>query len=144
MPDGQWYWNDKTQNTWSNYTQCYRQPLVMINITDGQANNITLIKVNEKFERFSVSLSFERIQSERQRRMSHGLIVRWTTEMRRSIGITRKGKWCDISCPSRRQTRVMNDAPSIGGASWCLAELGRSVNFQTWMIMNQAGGKMNQ
>lgn len=46
MPNGQWYWNAETDNTWTNYTQCYRNPLVtvLMNISDVQANNATLIK----------------------------------------------------------------------------------------------------
>ncbi|XP_011330475.1 secretin receptor isoform X2 [Ooceraea biroi] len=46
MSSGQWYWNSKTQNTWSNYSQCYPEQLVtvLMNITDMQANNVTLLK----------------------------------------------------------------------------------------------------
>lgn len=48
MPSGQWYINDDTRTMWSNYTQCYQEQLVtvLMNISDAQANNVTLIKVN--------------------------------------------------------------------------------------------------
>ncbi|XP_012235338.1 secretin receptor isoform X2 [Linepithema humile] len=44
MPDGEWYWSDATQSTWSNYSQCYRESLILVNTSDVQANNVTLIK----------------------------------------------------------------------------------------------------
>ncbi|XP_071639443.1 parathyroid hormone/parathyroid hormone-related peptide receptor isoform X2 [Temnothorax longispinosus] len=46
MPNGEWYWNAETHNTWTNYTQCYRDSLVtvLMNMSDAQANNATLIK----------------------------------------------------------------------------------------------------
>jgi len=49
MPNGDWFWNDKTQNSWSNYSQCYvHTSHVLINVTDQVNNNINVIKVNEK------------------------------------------------------------------------------------------------
>ncbi|KAH0953335.1 hypothetical protein HN011_003447 [Eciton burchellii] len=42
MPNGQWYWSNKTQNMWSNYTECCQSSPVMINTTQ-EANN-SLIK----------------------------------------------------------------------------------------------------
>lgn len=49
MSDGQWYLNVETQRTWSNYSQCYGGQMVTIlmNVTDEQANNVTLIKVKK-------------------------------------------------------------------------------------------------
>ncbi|XP_029157363.1 secretin receptor-like isoform X2 [Nylanderia fulva] len=46
MPNGQWYINDDTHKTWSNYSQCYQEQLVtvLVNMSDIQANNVTLIK----------------------------------------------------------------------------------------------------
>ncbi|XP_036148408.1 secretin receptor isoform X2 [Monomorium pharaonis] len=46
MSNGQWYWNAETDSTWSNYSQCYPASMVtvLMNITDMQANNATLIK----------------------------------------------------------------------------------------------------
>ncbi|XP_020282173.1 vasoactive intestinal polypeptide receptor 2-like isoform X2 [Pseudomyrmex gracilis] len=46
MSDGQWFFNVETQSTWSNYTQCYGGQMVTIlmNVTNEQANNVTLIK----------------------------------------------------------------------------------------------------
>ncbi|XP_039302340.1 secretin receptor isoform X2 [Solenopsis invicta] len=43
MPNGEWYWNDKTHSTWSNFSQCFPESMVtVLNITDV-ANNATLI-----------------------------------------------------------------------------------------------------
>jgi len=49
MPNGQWYWNTETNRMWTNYSQCYRSPLVtvLMNVSDVQANNATLIKVKK-------------------------------------------------------------------------------------------------
>lgn len=46
MPSGQWYMNAEIQRTWSNYSQCYQEQMVtvLVNISDIQANNVTLIK----------------------------------------------------------------------------------------------------
>ncbi|KAL6261039.1 hypothetical protein P5V15_008565 [Pogonomyrmex californicus] len=46
MPNGQWFWNVETANAWTNYTQCYQEQLVtvLMNISDVQANNVSLIK----------------------------------------------------------------------------------------------------
>lgn len=46
MPSGQWYVNADTHKMWSNYSQCYQEKLVtvLMNISDVQANNVTLIK----------------------------------------------------------------------------------------------------
>ncbi|XP_071572726.1 secretin receptor isoform X1 [Temnothorax nylanderi] len=46
MPNGEWYWNAETHNTWTNYTQCYRDSLVtvLMNMSDAHPNNATLIK----------------------------------------------------------------------------------------------------
>ncbi|XP_025152949.1 secretin receptor isoform X2 [Harpegnathos saltator] len=46
MPNGEWYFNTVTGITWSNYSQCYREQLVtvLMNISDVQANNVTLIR----------------------------------------------------------------------------------------------------
>ncbi|XP_011881226.1 PREDICTED: glucagon receptor-like isoform X2 [Vollenhovia emeryi] len=44
MPDGQWYWNAETDSTWTNFTQCYRNPLVTVLMNISDANNATLIK----------------------------------------------------------------------------------------------------
>ncbi|XP_046145299.1 secretin receptor-like isoform X3 [Osmia bicornis bicornis] len=46
MPDGQWFWNNGTNSLWSNYSQCYRNPLVtlVMKLPGGQDNNDTLIK----------------------------------------------------------------------------------------------------
>ncbi|XP_025075001.1 secretin receptor-like [Pogonomyrmex barbatus] len=46
MPNGQWFWNVETTNAWTNYTQCYQEQLVtvLMNISDVQANNVSLIK----------------------------------------------------------------------------------------------------
>ncbi|XP_076632428.1 vasoactive intestinal polypeptide receptor 2 isoform X1 [Colletes latitarsis] len=46
MPDGHWFWNNDTNSTWSNYSQCYRNPLVtiVIDLSGGQEHNDTLIK----------------------------------------------------------------------------------------------------
>ncbi|XP_072761769.1 secretin receptor isoform X2 [Anoplolepis gracilipes] len=50
MPNGQWYMNADTR-TWSNYSQCYQDRLftVLVNISDVQANNVTLIKLQKFF-----------------------------------------------------------------------------------------------
>ncbi|GAB1867259.1 Parathyroid hormone/parathyroid hormone-related peptide receptor [Camponotus japonicus] len=44
MPDGQWYVNADTHRMWSNYSQCYQEQFVtvLVNISNVQANNITL------------------------------------------------------------------------------------------------------
>ncbi|CAK9818720.1 Parathyroid hormone/parathyroid hormone-related peptide receptor [Anthophora quadrimaculata] len=46
MPNGQWFWNNGTEDNWSNYTQCYRDSLVtlLIPLPAGQQNNDTLIQ----------------------------------------------------------------------------------------------------
>ncbi|XP_011701344.1 PREDICTED: secretin receptor-like isoform X1 [Wasmannia auropunctata] len=45
MPNGEWYWNVKTDSMWTNYTQCYPESLTfLMNISDVQTNNVTLIK----------------------------------------------------------------------------------------------------
>ncbi|XP_076653365.1 secretin receptor isoform X2 [Halictus rubicundus] len=46
MPDGQWFWNNGTNGTWTNYTQCYKHPLVtlLMELPGGQENNETLTK----------------------------------------------------------------------------------------------------
>ncbi|XP_076397131.1 parathyroid hormone/parathyroid hormone-related peptide receptor isoform X4 [Megachile rotundata] len=46
MCDGQWFWNNETNSSWSNYSQCYRDPLVtlLMELPGGQENNDTLIK----------------------------------------------------------------------------------------------------
>ncbi|XP_053980055.1 parathyroid hormone/parathyroid hormone-related peptide receptor-like isoform X1 [Hylaeus volcanicus] len=45
MPDGQWFWNDATNATWTNYSQCYPDSLVPYVIKDFDSeggNNQTL------------------------------------------------------------------------------------------------------
>ncbi|KYQ56095.1 Parathyroid hormone/parathyroid hormone-related peptide receptor [Trachymyrmex zeteki] len=46
MPNGKWYWNVKTQSFWTNFSQCYREPLVtvLVNMSNVETNNATLIK----------------------------------------------------------------------------------------------------
>ncbi|XP_076180375.1 vasoactive intestinal polypeptide receptor 2 [Ptiloglossa arizonensis] len=46
MPDGQWFWNNSTKDYWSNYSQCYRDPLVtlLVELPGGQEHNDTLVK----------------------------------------------------------------------------------------------------
>ncbi|KAL0118672.1 hypothetical protein PUN28_009382 [Cardiocondyla obscurior] len=46
LPNGQWYKKVETNNMWTNYTECYQNPLitVLMNISDVHANNATLIK----------------------------------------------------------------------------------------------------
>ncbi|OAD54243.1 Parathyroid hormone/parathyroid hormone-related peptide receptor, partial [Eufriesea mexicana] len=46
MRDGQWFWNNSTNSTWSNYSQCFRNQLVTLFMEQpaGQRNNDTLIK----------------------------------------------------------------------------------------------------
>lgn len=46
MPDGQWFWNNGTNMSWSNYTQCYRDPLftLLMELPTVQEHNVTLIK----------------------------------------------------------------------------------------------------
>ncbi|XP_018378322.1 PREDICTED: parathyroid hormone/parathyroid hormone-related peptide receptor-like isoform X1 [Trachymyrmex cornetzi] len=46
MPDGKWYWNVKTHSVWTNFSQCYREPLVtvLMNMSNVETNNATLIK----------------------------------------------------------------------------------------------------
>lgn len=48
MLDGQWFWNNGTNRAWSNYSQCFKDPLVtlLVTVTGSQENNDTLIKVN--------------------------------------------------------------------------------------------------
>ncbi|XP_050454502.1 secretin receptor-like isoform X1 [Cataglyphis hispanica] len=50
MPNGQWFMNTD-HIMWSNYTQCYEERLVtvLVNISDVQANNVTLIKLQKFF-----------------------------------------------------------------------------------------------
>ncbi|XP_018344612.1 PREDICTED: secretin receptor-like isoform X3 [Trachymyrmex septentrionalis] len=44
LPNGEWYWNVKTQSVWTNFSQCYQDPIVMMNISNVETNNATLIK----------------------------------------------------------------------------------------------------
>ncbi|XP_076683708.1 vasoactive intestinal polypeptide receptor 2 isoform X2 [Andrena cerasifolii] len=46
MLDGQWFWNNGTNRAWSNYSQCFKDPLVtlLVTVTGSQENNDTLIK----------------------------------------------------------------------------------------------------
>ncbi|XP_076236933.1 vasoactive intestinal polypeptide receptor 2 isoform X2 [Calliopsis andreniformis] len=46
MLDGQWFVNNVTNSYWSNYSQCYRDPLVtlLMELPGGQENNDTLTK----------------------------------------------------------------------------------------------------
>lgn len=49
MMNGQWLWNSNINNTWSNYSQCYRNTFVTILVDlpeNEQRNNDILIKVN--------------------------------------------------------------------------------------------------
>ncbi|KAG5341736.1 PTH1R protein, partial [Acromyrmex charruanus] len=46
MPNGKWYWNVKTHSVWTNFSQCYGEPLVavLMNMSNVETNNATLIK----------------------------------------------------------------------------------------------------
>ncbi|KAG5309691.1 PTH1R protein, partial [Acromyrmex insinuator] len=46
MSNGEWYWNVKTDSVWTNFSQCYREPLVtvLMNMSNVETNNATLIK----------------------------------------------------------------------------------------------------
>ncbi|KAG7212629.1 hypothetical protein KM043_012915 [Ampulex compressa] len=46
VTDGQWFWNNETNSAWSNYSQCYRHPLVtvLMDVQGVQADNVNLIK----------------------------------------------------------------------------------------------------
>ncbi|KAK0167203.1 hypothetical protein PV327_004632 [Microctonus hyperodae] len=46
MSNGEWYFNSETNNTWSNYTQCYSTQLVtvLMDLPNVQSHNATLIK----------------------------------------------------------------------------------------------------
>ncbi|XP_018392202.1 PREDICTED: secretin receptor-like [Cyphomyrmex costatus] len=46
MLNGEWYFNAKTRSVWTNFSQCYREPLVtvLMNMSNVQTNNATLIK----------------------------------------------------------------------------------------------------
>ncbi|XP_076378542.1 secretin receptor isoform X2 [Megalopta genalis] len=46
MQDGHWFWNNSTNGTWTNYTQCYRHPLVtfLMETNGTPENNDTLFK----------------------------------------------------------------------------------------------------
>ncbi|XP_012057935.1 PREDICTED: vasoactive intestinal polypeptide receptor 2-like [Atta cephalotes] len=46
MLNGEWYWNIKTDSFWTNFSQCYQEPLVtvLMNMSNVETNNATLIK----------------------------------------------------------------------------------------------------
>ncbi|XP_043523437.1 parathyroid hormone/parathyroid hormone-related peptide receptor-like isoform X1 [Frieseomelitta varia] len=45
MSEGQWFWNNNTNSTWSNYTQCYRNSLVTLLVEQlPEKSNDTLMK----------------------------------------------------------------------------------------------------
>lgn len=43
MMNGQWLWNSSVNNTWSNYSQCYRNSLVTILVPEEEEINISIL-----------------------------------------------------------------------------------------------------